>query len=403
MSNETNKDRRPLAGLRVIELAHVMAGPTCGRVLADLGADVIKLERPDGEDCRRMAPPWQGDEAAGFLMLNRNKRGICVNLKDDAGRQVFLDLVKKADVVIENFRKGTMEKLGIGYDTLSQLNPRLIFCEISGYGRTGPYAERAGFDLVAQATSGVLSVTGEGPGRPPVKCGVPVGDISAGLLAVIGILAARTQRERTGRGQRVDTSLFEACASYMIWPSAMYFATGEVAEPMGTAHPLDAPYQAFEASDGWFIVGAANQSNWLRLVDAVGAGHLRDDPRFVDNPARVSNLEALVAELSAIFRNETKAHWMQALDDAGVPTGPINTVEDLVSDPQMLARDMLADVEHETLGTVKTLGLPIHFSEAPTKVSRGAPVLGQHTEEVLRELGYSEEYRRELLDSGAVH
>jgi len=402
MTTEKNTDSAPLAGMRVIELAHVMAGPTTGRVLADLGADVIKLERPEGEDCRRMAPPWQGDEAAGFLMMNRNKRGICVNLKTEAGKQVLLDLVKDADVLIENFRKGTMEKLGIGYDTLRELNPRLIYCEISGYGRTGPYADRAGFDLVAQAMSGVLSVTGEGPGRPPVKCGVPVGDISAGLLAAIGILAAHAQRARTGLGQRVDTSLFEACASYMVWPAATYFATGEIAEPVGTSHPLDAPYQAFEASDGWFIVGAANQANWLRLIKAIGAGQLRDDPRFVDNPARVKNLDALVEELEKIFLGNTKEHWIGVLNEAGVPTGPINDTADLLANSQMHARDMIVEVEHASLGRVKTLGLPIRFSDAPTSVKRGAPVLGEHTDEILEELGYTSNECKQMRESGAV-
>lgn len=392
----------PLAGLRVIELAHVMAGPTCGRMLADLGADVVKLERPEGEDCRRMAPPWQGEEAAGFLMLNRNKRGICVNLKHEDGRQVLLDLIADADVLIENFRKGTMEKLGLGYDTLRAINPRLIYCEISGFGRTGPYADRAGFDLVAQAMGGVMSVTGEGPGRPPVKCGVPVGDISAGLIAVIGILAAHAQRRDTGRGQRVDTSLFEACASYMIWPAAMYFADGNTSAPMGTAHPLDAPYQAFEAADGWFIVGAANQANWERLAKAIGAEHLLDDPRFADNPARVENLDALVEALSAIFRREPKAHWIELLDAVGVPTGSINDVREMLADPQLAARGMVTEVEHETLGTTRTLGCPLRFSEAPTPVARGAPVLGQHTAEVLKELGYSEAKLEALVESGAV-
>ncbi|MEL7029442.1 MAG: CoA transferase [Pseudomonadota bacterium] len=392
----------PLAGLRVIELAHVMAGPTCGRMLADMGADVVKLERIEGEDCRRMAPPWQGDEAAGFLMLNRNKRGVAVNLKHAGGREILLKLVETSDILIENFRKGTMEKLGVGYDVLRESNPGLIYCEISGFGRTGPYAERGGFDVVAQAMGGVLSVTGEGPGRPPVKAGVPVGDISAGLFGVIGILAALENRHRTGRGQRVDTSLFEACASYMTWPAAMYFATGEIAKPMGTAHPLDAPYQAFQASDGWVMVGAANQANWLRLVDAIDAPELAKDPRFIDNPSRVKNLDVLVEVLTAIFVQKPKAEWMARLDEAGVPTGPINDVSEMLADPQLQARGMVAEVDHATLGRVKTLGFPVRFSETPASIRSGAPVLGEHTRQILGELGYDDAQIDGLAAEGAI-
>ncbi|MEM9170965.1 MAG: CoA transferase [Pseudomonadota bacterium] len=392
----------PLAGLTVLELAHVMAGPTCGRTLADLGADVVKLERLEGEDCRRMAPPWQGEEAAGFLMLNRNKRGVAVNLKTDEGRRILLDLVARSDVLIENFRKGVMENLGAGYDDLRAINPRLIYCSISGYGRTGPYADRGGFDLVAQAMGGVMSVTGEGADRPPVKAGVPVADIGAGLFAVIGILAALHHRERTGRGQQVDTSLFEAAASFMTWPAAIHFAGGEPARPMGTAHPLDAPYQAFEACDGWFIVGAANQANWLRLTKAIDAAHLQDDPRFVDNPARVENLDALVAALSDIFRTRSKAHWIDLLEAAGVPTGPINSVAEMVDDPQIRARGMVVSSDHTTLGPTPSLATPIAFSETPCTVRRGAPTLGEQTAEILADLGYDREAAAALAEAGVV-
>lgn len=392
----------PLTGMRVLELAHVMAGPTCGRMLADLGAEVTKLERPGGEDARRMAPPWQGDQAAGFMMLNRGKRGICVDLKQQEGKQVLLDLARDTDVLIENFRKGTMERLGIGYDVLSELNPGLIYCEISGFGRTGPYSDKGGFDLVAQAMGGILSVTGEGPGRPPVKAGVPVGDVGAGLIAAIGVLAAYAERQQTGKGQRVDTSLFEACAHFMTWPAATLFATGEKATPMGTAHSLDAPYQAFEAEDGWFIVGAANQSTWLRLLDAIGAQYLGDDPRFTDNPARVENLDALIAELEPLFRGKSKAHWIEQLERVGVPTGPINDIEDMVSDPQLVARNMVCDVEHRTLGRMRTLGSPIHFSAHAPATPTGAPILGQDTASVLAELGYSSARIEQLIGLGAV-
>ncbi|MEM6639878.1 MAG: CoA transferase [Pseudomonadota bacterium] len=395
--------RGPLHGLRVIELAHVMAGPSCARLLADLGAEVIKLERPGGEDCRRMAPPWQGDEAAGFLMLNRNKRGIVVDLKHPDGRQVLLDLVKEADVLIENFRKGTMERLGVGYDTLASINPGLIFCEISGFGRTGPYADRGGFDLVAQAMSGVLSVTGTGPDGPPIKAGVPVGDIGAGLLAAVGILAALAERQRTGRGQRVDTSLFEACVHFMTWPAATWFATGERTPPMGTAHALDAPYQAFEAADGWFVIGAANQANWERLIKAIGCEALGEDPRFVDNPARVANLTALVDALTPVFTQKDKAHWLALLEDAGVPAGPINDIDAVLDDPQLRARHMIHEVTHKTLGTVGTVGSPIQFSGHAPTAARGAPTLGEHTEDILREAGYDDARIEALVATGAVY
>jgi crotonobetainyl-CoA:carnitine CoA-transferase CaiB-like acyl-CoA transferase len=257
----------PLDGLKVIELAHIMAGPCCGLMLADLGADVIKVEKaPAGDDSRRFLPPDIEGESAAFLMMNRNKRGIVVDLKTEAGKEVVRRLLTDADVVIENYRKGTMERLGLGYDSLSARNPGLIYCEISGFGRTGPYAERGGFDLIAQGMSGLMSITGEAPGRPPVKCGAPVTDITAGILAAMGVLAAYVERQRTGRGQRVDTSLFEAGIVHTFWQSAICLATGVAPGPMGSAHPLNAPYQAFETADGWITVGAANQANWLKLL-----------------------------------------------------------------------------------------------------------------------------------------
>lgn len=392
----------PIQGTKVLELSHVMAGPTCARILADLGAEVIKLERLEGEDSRRMAPPWQGDEAAGFLMLNRNKRGLAVNLKDGRGKEIVRRLVRDCDIVIENFRKGTLDRLELGYEELSRINPGLIFCEISGYGRTGPYADKGGFDVVAQAMAGVLSVTGEQEGRPPVKAGVPVADIGAGMYGVIGILAALIRRRETGRGQRVDTSLLEAAASFMTWPAASYYADGSIAKPMGTAHPLDAPYQAFQASDGWFIVGAANQANWLRMVTVIGAEHLAEDPRFLENPDRVENLQELVSALSEIFLEKTKAEWIELLDSAGVPTGPINSIEEMLNNPQIIDRGMVRTVKHSTLGSIKTLGLPIRFSQTPSEFERGAPTLGEHTNEILSDIGYSSSELEALVEHGVV-
>ena len=352
----------PLAGLKVIELAHIMAGPCCGLMLANLGADVIKVEKaPGGDDTRSFTPPDIGGEAASFLMMNKGKRGMVVDLKTAGGLAVARRLLADADVVIENYRKGTMERLGLGYEALREANPGLIYCEISGFGRTGPYAERAGFDLVAQGMSGLMSITGEGPGRPPVKVGAPVTDITAGILAALGVVAAVVERQTSGRGQRVDTSLFEAGITHTFWQSAIYMASGEVAGPMGSAHPLNAPYQAFEAADGWINVGSANQANWLKMLDAIGAPELADDPRFANNETRVKN-----------------------------------------RDPQALARGMITEVTHSRLGSVATLGSPIKFSETPGEVSRGAPLLGEHTREVLAEYGYSDDEVEALINQGAV-
>ncbi len=285
------KKTGPLAGLKVIDLSHVMAGPTCSMLLADMGADVIKVEKmPAGDDARRMTPPAIAGESAAFLMMNRNKRGIALDLKTEAGRAVLSRLLQDADVLVENYRRGTMERMGFGYEVLHASNPRLIYCSISGFGRTGPYADRGGFDLVAQGMSGLMSITGEGPGCPPVKLGAPVTDITAGILACVGILAALHSRESRGQGQMVDTSLFEAGIIHTYWQSAIAFATGQTPGPMGTGHPLNAPYQAFPAADGWITVGAANQGNWLRLLEALEAPELGYDPRFANNAERMRNL-----------------------------------------------------------------------------------------------------------------
>jgi crotonobetainyl-CoA:carnitine CoA-transferase CaiB-like acyl-CoA transferase len=375
--------------MRVVEVAQVVAGPTCGYMLADLGADVIKVERiPSGDDNRRMVPPAIAGEAAAFLMLNRNKRGIALDLKAPAGREVLLKLADRADVVLENFRKGVMDRLGVGYDVLKQRNPGLIYCAISGFGRTGPYAERGGYDLVAQAMSGLMSITGEAPGRPPVKVGSPLTDFSAGLLAALGISAAYAHKLRTGEGQVVDTSLFEAGISATFHQTAMYLATSESPGPLGSAHPLSAPYQAYPTKDGWITVGAGNQSNWPRLAAALGAPQLAEDARFKLNSGRMANLAELNALLDPLFRKFTTAELMEKLEAAGVPAGPVYDVGDMTEDPQTKARAMIAEVPHAKAGRVKTLGSPIKFSETPTNLRRGAPLLGEHSREVLAELGY---------------
>jgi crotonobetainyl-CoA:carnitine CoA-transferase CaiB-like acyl-CoA transferase len=392
----------PLAGVKVLELAQIMAGPTCGLMLADLGADVIKIERvPGGDDTRLMNRPSVKGESAAFMAMNRNKRGIALNLKLPAAQEALKRMVAQADVVTENYRKGTMEKLGLGYETLRKISPALIYCSISGYGRTGPYADKGGFDLIAQGMSGIMATTGE-PGRSPVKAGGPVCDINAGLLGALGVVAAYVHRLKTGEGQLVDTSLFEAGIQQTYWQSAIYFATGVPPGPTGSAHILSAPYQAFRAADGWLTIGGANQPNWERLVRVLGAPEWLEDARFRSNAERMKNLDALVALMIARLKSRKVDELIAALEAEGVPCGRINSIADMAADPQTAARDMVVELEHPRAGRTRALGLPIKLSRTPGKVSRPAPVLGQHTREVLTEFGFSAVEIDALIASGAA-
>ncbi len=392
----------PLSGMRVIELAHIMAGPVCGLMLADMGAEVIKVEKLDGDDTRRTVPPAMDGESAAYMMMNRGKRGISLDLKDPAGVAVLRRLLAGADALIENYRAGTMERLGIGYETLRAEFPALVYCSLSGFGRTGPYADRAGFDLVAQGMSGLMSVTGEGPGRPPMKCGPPVTDITAGILAAMGVLAAYSHRLKTGRGQTVDTSLFEAGITHTYWQSAIAMATGVAPGPMGSAHPLNAPYEAFKTADGWITLGAANQTNWLRLLAVLDAEALSADPRFTLNRDRMANRHDLAAALAPIFRGATSADWLARLEAGGVPAGPVLDVAAMHRDPQTLARAMVVEVDHPRVGRMKTLGLPVKFSQTPGGVHGPAPLLGEHTRAILAEAGYTDPEIDGLIDRGVV-
>ena len=390
----------PLRGMRVLELAQIMAGPTCGMLLADMGADVVKVEKlPGGDDARGYREPLVNGVSAPFMMLNRNKRGMALNLKAPAGRDVLLRMVRSADVLTENYRRGTLEKLGIGYDVLAAQNPGLIYCAVSGYGRTGPDADKGGFDLIAQGFAGLMSITGE-PGGPPIKTGNSVADINAGILAAVGILAAYAHKLKTGQGQVVDTSLMEAALQQTYWHAAIYFATGVSPAATGSAHLLTAPYQAFRASDGWINIGGANQANWERIADALGHPEWRGDPRFATNSARMANLAALTGAMNDVLATRTKAEWIAAFDAAGVPVGPVHSIGEALEHPQTRARDMIVDLEHPQAGPTRALGCPVHFSRTPTQITRPAPLLGEHTRDLLREYDYSDAEINRLLADG---
>jgi crotonobetainyl-CoA:carnitine CoA-transferase CaiB-like acyl-CoA transferase len=392
----------PLDGVRVLELCQVMAGPTCGMLLADLGADVVKVEKlPSGDDTRSYDRPQVNGESAAFLAMNRNKRSIALDLKHPQGQSVLKRMVADADVLVENFRKGTLEKFGLGYDALKAINPRLIYCAITGYGRTGPYADKGGFDLIAQGISGLMSITGE-PGQEPVKCGPPVCDVNAGMLGALGIIAAYVHRLKTEAGQMVDTSLLEAGIHTTFWHSAIFLATGVSPEPTGSAHVLSAPYQAFRTRDGWVTIGGANPANWERLARMMGLPDLVTEPRFRTNADRMQNRAALIEILSEKTRERTTEELVAALDAAGIPAGPVNRIGEMLADPHVLAREMVVETEHPVAGPTKALGVPVKLSRTPGSVRRPAPLLGQHTREVLREAGFRDSEIDALVESGAA-
>jgi crotonobetainyl-CoA:carnitine CoA-transferase CaiB-like acyl-CoA transferase len=380
----------PLHDIRVLDMTQVMAGPFCCQLLGDMGADVIKVEPPGTGDSARhgMGFAMKGEDTAAFLAVNRNKRSIALNLKDDSHRQAFHRLAGTADVLVENFRPGVCAKLGIDYETLTEANPGLIYASISGFGQTGPSAMRAGYDLIAQGMSGVMSVTGE-PGGEPVKCGIPISDLSSGLFCAFAILTAYVSRQETGRGQYIDTSLFEGALALSIWETAELWATGRVPQPLGSAHRLTAPYQALRTRDGHVTVGGNTERLWARLCAAIDRDDLVEDERFATNDARMANRPALEAELEAVLEQRTTGEWLEVLLEAGVPAGPIYDYRQVFEDPHTHARAMMVEMEHPVEGTVRGLGIPFKLSETPGQIRRAAPLLGEHTEEILSELGCS--------------
>jgi crotonobetainyl-CoA:carnitine CoA-transferase CaiB-like acyl-CoA transferase len=374
-----------LAGMRVIDLTSYLSGPYCSMLLADLGADVIKVERPEeGDDARRM-PPFIAGESAPFMLWNRNKRSITLDLKSAQGRDICRDLAHDADVFLENFKPGTAARLGLGYDELAALNPRLVYASISGYGQTGPARELPGFDLMMQAMTGIMSVNGPEDG-PPHRLPVALCDIGAGLLAAVGVLAALQARSRSGRGQYVDTSLFEAGLAFGVYEAAHLFATGERPARLGQGHRGSAPYQAFRTADGWLTIGANGQALWRKLCAVLGRGDLADDPRFAGNAARVTHRRELVAVLEGVLAQHGTQHWVERLAAAGIPVAPVQTYDEVFADPQVAARAMVAEIAHPAAGRQRTLGIPVKLSATPGTLRRPAPRLGEHTEEILAEL-----------------
>jgi crotonobetainyl-CoA:carnitine CoA-transferase CaiB-like acyl-CoA transferase len=375
-----------LEGLKVLDLTTQLSGPYCAMILGDLGADVIKIERPDLGDDARATSPQLGGESAPFMTYNRNKRSVTLDLKHPEGRRIALRLAERADVVVENFKPGTAARLGVGYEDVRAVNPRAIYCSISGFGQTGPYRERGGFDRIAQGMSGVMSINGE-EGGPPLPLPIPISDIGTGMFGAIGILAALAARARTGEGQWVDTSLLETPIAWSIYEAASYFATGQVPERLGPGHRAGAPYQAFRTKDGWLNLGGGSPRFWPRICEILGVPELVDDPRFKALADRVRNRKELEVLLEGRFTTDTTAAWLDRFEAAGVPAGPILTYDEVFADPQVLHRAMVVPVEHPNAGRTRVLGIPIKLSATPGSVRRPAPTLGQHTDEVLRELG----------------
>ncbi len=392
----------PLEDLLVADLTRALAGPYCSLMLGDLGARVIKIETPEGgDDTRAWGPPFVNGESSYFLGINRNKESLTLNLKHPDGQEIFRRLLRRADVLVENFRAGIMDRFGFGYQAVHALNPRLVYASISGFGQDGPYRDRTAYDLILQGMGGLMGTTGE-EGGPPVKVGVAVTDIAAGMFAAFGVLAALRVRDRTGEGQHVDVSMLDSQVAWMTYQAGYYFATGENPKRLGSAHPSLVPYQAFKTNDGYVNVAVGSEGIWSRFVVAIGASHLGEDPRFKTNPDRVKHRAALIAVLEPIFAARTTKEWADIFERSGVPAGPIYLLSDLFSDPQVQHRQMMVEVEHPRAGRIKQTGVPVKLSETPGRIASPPPLLGQHTEDILGEMGYDAAQIASLRSAGAV-
>lgn len=388
---------KALEGLKVIDLTRVLAGPYCTMILGDLGADVIKVEGPGGSDeTRQWGPPFVGGQSAYYLTANRNKRAITLNLQEPEGREILRTLVQSADVLIQNFKAGTMEKWGLSYDELHALNPRLVYCSISGFGQYGPYRELPGYDYIVQAMGGMMSITGSEESGP-MKVGVAIADLATGLYCTIGILATLQERERTGEGQHIDISLLDSQISLLVNVASNYLISGRVPKRYGNQHPNIVPYQTFRASDGEMVVAVGNDRQFQKLCQVIGLPQLADDPKFKTNSDRLENRDCLIETVQAEFARNTCKDWQQQLNAAGIPAGPINNMEQLFSDPHVTEREMKIEMEHPTAGRIHLVGSPLKFSRSKVEVQRHPPLAGEHTLEVLKEYGFSEEQIHDWL------